>query len=147
MDYMDVKAFFVQLAADNGWGLSHNSEHLELKIGSEKAWMNKLILVMDEPQGRLRYTGSFYDSPTYGFWLLKKVQKGTWEPEDQVYQEAKTAMLTILSAMNAHMEAQTGVFWGLDPNSVDYRKAGPLTQERLFGIYCSVNTIEGLGVE
>lgn len=143
MDYLAVKAFFKGLADANGWGFAHNSEHLEEKKGSEKAWDGKLILVMDEPRGRTRYNGSWFDLPSYGFWLLRKTEKGDWESEDVIYQEAKTAYeVLILGAIADDLENESGLFSHLDGDSMDYRKAGPLTANRYFGLYVGVGATD-----
>jgi len=137
MNYTDVKAFFTTLADDNDWGFAHNSEHLEQKVGHKQEWKDRLVLTMDEPRGTLRYNGRFYDQPSYGFWLVRKVPKDQWEKEDEYYEEAKTAFITIiLAAINEQMEDQEGVFAHFE-GGADYTKAGPMTQERLFGIYVS----------
>lgn len=137
MDYTLVKSFFQDQATANGWEFAHNIEHLSEKIGSGLKGKNNLILVMDEPRGRGKYTGHHYDMPSYGFWLLRKVEKGKWQEEDSVYQEAKNAMYALEAEMVEMREDETGIFAFYDPNSLDYVKAGPETKERMFGIYVS----------
>lgn len=141
MDYTAVKTFFQDLATANGWGFAHNSEHLQTDINANKNWKGKLILTMDEPRGTMRYIPDrFHDQPTFGFWLHRIVEKNDWEAEDTYYQAAKTAFETIiLAAINTQMEAEAGI-WQHFSGTVDYRKSGPMLQERLFGIYVSLGS-------
>lgn len=145
MSYTDIKTFFTDLAVANGWGLAHNTQHLEEAYSSEREWNGKLVLTLDEPRGGLQYTGSFYDVPTYGFWLLKGVAHGDWLAEDTVFDAAKTGMMTVLAAMNEQMNDGDGVLQHWDPKTVRYRKAGPLV-DNLFGIYCSFSSTDALNL-
>lgn len=145
MDYTDVKAFFQAIAAGNNLGFAHNTEQLQDEIDSNKSWLGKMILTMDEPRGSYRYVPDlFFDQPTFGFFLHRPVTKSDWSKEDEYYQAAKTLFETvILAEIQTQMEEEDGI-WEHFEGSMDYRKSGPLGKERLFGIYVSLGTRESV---
>ncbi len=142
MSYATVKTFFQAQATANGWEFAHNVEHLSEKIGNELKGSPNFILVMDEPRGRVKYTGQKFDMTAYGFFLLKKVDKGNYDQEDVVYDDAKTALKLIETAMETQKEAESGVMKLYDPGTIEYTKAGPETKARLFGIYVTFSSQE-----
>jgi hypothetical protein len=148
MDYLDVKTFFQNLATDNEWGFAHNSEHLEAVIATEKSWKNKLILTMDEPNGRLkRVNDQWQDTPSFGMWLHRPTDKGDWEKEDLYFDEAKKAYENvILVTITDQMEGDTEGIWEYFDGYQDYRKSGPMTMERLFGIYVEIKVMDLLSI-
>lgn len=147
MNYLDLKNFLKDIATANGWGFAHNTEHLLEDAGSVKAWADSYILCMDEPEGTLRYNGRVRDEQSFGFFLVKQSEKGKWEREDIIYDGAKTLWeMFILAVIMQNVDDSEGLFANYDPEDTSYRKVGPMGNERLFGIYVSLNDGEELGL-
>ena len=144
MSYVDVKVFFQSICDEQSWAFAHNYEHLMTDVGKNREWMDKFILTMDEPDGKIHYSNDiFLDRPDYGFWLAKTVPNGDWGLEDDHYQAAKGYLESIiLPLIREQMEAEQDDVWRHFTGPIPYRKAGPLTGERLFGIYVSLSTSE-----
>ncbi len=120
---------------DEARKLFYNTDDL-LESHQNNIGKDEFFMVLDDQNnGSYRYINeSVLDFPSYGFWIMRRVDNGDYPDEEVCFSQAKAIGGKIYALYRKHLEEQSGVMSHFVPDSWNYRKEGPQI-DQFFGAY------------